>query len=265
MPYCGRGTYLFEDKKDKKDNFSFLRVHCPSCPSCLPIFTRWGLGRSPCACRFCSACPSRHRQTASWPARRFEDHQLGYQPRSCAYRCSSCRCLPREVSATDIHLLTVKHQHLEVNSGTQHPFQPVIQHGIPVKVLPEVRPRLLSMNQPHLNTPPNQQSDNRQKRLSLITHLHIQVLNVGRPNPQAALHIRHPCQHLVIMLCSRNVFNHSIASCASLVNLIRSPCCVTFGSSSMWMQKNSSPPLFLCLLSRLFGLFCLLSRYISLL
>ena len=33
---------------------------------------------------------------------------------------------PREVSAADIHLLTVKDQHLEVNPGTQHPLQPVI-------------------------------------------------------------------------------------------------------------------------------------------
>ena len=70
----------------------------------------------------------------------------------------------REVSAADVHLLAVKNQHLEVNPGAQHPLQPVIQHGIPVKVLPEVRPRLLSMNQPHLNPSPNQQSDNRQER-----------------------------------------------------------------------------------------------------
>ena len=79
----------------------------------------------------------------------------------------------REVSAADIHLLAVKHQHLKVHPWTQHPLQSVIQHGIPVKVLPEVRPWLLSMNQPHLHTSPNQQRDNRQERLLLLTNLHI--------------------------------------------------------------------------------------------
>ena len=44
---------------------------------------------------------------------------------------------PGEVSAADIYLLAVKDQHLEVNPGAEHPFQPVIQHRIPVKVLPE--------------------------------------------------------------------------------------------------------------------------------
>ena len=84
----------------------------------------------------------------------------------------------REVSAADVHLLAVKNQHLEVNPGAQHPFQPVLQHGIPVKVLPEVRPRLLSMNQPHLNTSPNQQSDNRQERGEVPSSF----LSLGRKN-----------------------------------------------------------------------------------
>ena len=90
----------------------------------------------------------------------------------------------REVSATNIHLLAVKHQHLEVNPGTQHSLQPVIQHRIPVKVLPEVRPRLLSMNQPYLNPSPNQQRDNGEKRLRRITNLDMQVLDISRTNPQ---------------------------------------------------------------------------------
>ncbi len=113
----------------------------------------------------------------------------------------------REVRATDIHLLAVKDQHLEMNPGTQHTLQPVIQHWIPVKVLTEVRPRLLGMNQPHLHTPPNQQSNQRQERLLLLTNLHIQVLNVGRPNPQRTLYRLNPTKHLPIMVTISNELN----------------------------------------------------------
>ena len=79
----------------------------------------------------------------------------------------------REIGTADIHLLTVKDQHLKVNPGTQHPLQPVIQHRIPVKVLPEVRPRLLSMNQPHLKPSSNQQRNERQERLLFLANINI--------------------------------------------------------------------------------------------
>ena len=56
---------------------------------------------------------------------------------------------PREVSATDIHLLAVKHQHLEVNSGTQHSIQPVIKYWIAVKVGREVSDRKACLKNLH--------------------------------------------------------------------------------------------------------------------
>lgn len=108
---------------------------------------------------------------------------------------SSCK-----VGAADIYLLAIEYQYLEVHTRTQHPLQAVIQHRIAVKVLAEIWSRLLSMNEPNLNATTNQQGDNSKKWLRCLTHLHMQVLNVGRANPQTALHTRHPRHHLVVMV-----------------------------------------------------------------
>ena len=54
-----------------------------------------------------------------------------------------------EVSAADIHLFTVKHKHLEVNSGTQHSLQPVIKYWIAVKVGREVSDRKACLKNLH--------------------------------------------------------------------------------------------------------------------
>ena len=105
-----------------------------------------------------------------------------------------------EVGTADIYLLAIEDQHLEVHTRTQHPLQTVIQHRIAVKVLAEVWSRFLGMNEPNLNATTNQQGDNSKKRLRCLTHLHMQVLNVGRANPQTALHTRHLRQHLVVVV-----------------------------------------------------------------
>lgn len=88
-----------------------------------------------------------------------------------------------EVCAADIHLFAVEHQHLEVYTRAEHALQSVIQYGVLVEILTEVRSRLLSVDESHLHSPPYEQSDERQKRLLLVAHLHIQVFYVGGPDP----------------------------------------------------------------------------------
>lgn len=114
-----------------------------------------------------------------------------------------------EVGAADIHFFTVKHQHLEVHTRAEHSLQSVIQYGILVEILSEVRPRLLCVNESHLHSPPYEQRDESQKRLLLVAHLHIQVLYVGGPNPKSVLHGLHPCQHLFVMLRVGEIFQHT--------------------------------------------------------
>ena len=195
--------------EDNQDNYSFLRIHCRFCPSCLPISHDgvWAV-----VLAFAGFAVFADPDVVELLHGMLDDLRIiGQDARLevtliATLHADAC---PREVCAADIHILTVKDQHLEVNPGTQHSFQPVIKHGIPVKVLPEVRPRLLSMNQPHLNPSPNQQRNNGEKRLFLLTNLHIQVLDVSRPNPQRALHRLHPTKHLPIMVTIRNELNHA--------------------------------------------------------
>ena len=105
-----------------------------------------------------------------------------------------------EVSAADIHLFTVEHQHLEMHTWAEHSLQSVIQYWVLVEILSEVRSRLLSVDESHLHSPPYEQRDESQKRFLLAAHLHIQVLYVGGPNPKSVLHGLHPRQHLFVML-----------------------------------------------------------------
>ena len=89
-----------------------------------------------------------------------------------------------KIGTTNIRLFAIKDHHLEMHPWAKHSLQPIIQNGEPVKVLPEVRPWLLSMNQPHSHTFLNQLSQHLQERLLCFPILDIQILDISRPNPQ---------------------------------------------------------------------------------
>ena len=105
-----------------------------------------------------------------------------------------------KVRAAHIHLLAVKDQHLEVDSRTKHSLQAVIQDRILVEVFPEVRPRLLCMNEPHLHTFSNELGNESQERFCFLAHLNVKVFYVSSPNPKRLLHGLHSRKHLFVMV-----------------------------------------------------------------
>ena len=81
-----------------------------------------------------------------------------------SFEVASCFCFhtkpsSSEICTSNVHFLTIKDKYLKMNSRTKHSFQAVIKNRVLVEVLPEVRPRLLSMNEPHLHTFPNELGD----------------------------------------------------------------------------------------------------------
>jgi len=62
-----------------------------------------------------------------------------------------------------------------------------------IKVLPEVRSWLLSVNQTDFLALLNEIGKQSQKR----PFLHIEVLDVGRANPERPFHLRHPGNHFL--------------------------------------------------------------------
>ena len=95
-----------------------------------------------------------------------------------------------EIGTPNLRLSVIKDHHLEMNPWTKHSLQPIIQNREPVKVLSEVWPRLLGMNQPHSHTFLNQLSQHLQERLLSLPILDIQILDISRPNPQRLLHMQ---------------------------------------------------------------------------
>ena len=95
-----------------------------------------------------------------------------------------------EIGTTNICFFAIKDHHLEMHPWAKHPLQPIIKNWEPVKILPEVRPWLLGMNQPHSHPFLNQLSQHFQERLERLPILDIQILDVSRSNPQRLLHMQ---------------------------------------------------------------------------
>ena len=98
-----------------------------------------------------------------------------------------------QVGRADIGGLQVEDDDLEVNAGAQGTLQTGKQDRVVVKVLPEVRAGLFGVNQPYFLAFLDQVGQQAQER----PFLHIEVLDVGRANPERLFHLRHPGNHFL--------------------------------------------------------------------
>ena len=87
-----------------------------------------------------------------------------------------------QIGAADIHFFSIKHKHLEMHPRAKHPLQPIIQNREPVKVLTEVWPRFLGMNQSHCHSFLYQPGQYLQEWLLALPIFDIQILDVSRTN-----------------------------------------------------------------------------------
>ena len=97
-----------------------------------------------------------------------------------------------EVGAAEVGLYAIHDDALEVDARAEHPLHPAPQAGIAVKVLAPVRPRLLRVDEPHLDPAPHHPRQHLQERHHVPpSRFDIHVLDVGGRNPQPLPHLRH--------------------------------------------------------------------------
>ena len=73
----------------------------------------------------------------------------------------TCTC---KIRTADIHLFNIKDKHFEMNTGTKHSLQTIIQHCVLVKILTKVRTWFFCMNESNLHTAPYEMSNDGKKR-----------------------------------------------------------------------------------------------------
>ena len=88
-----------------------------------------------------------------------------------------------QVRRTDVGHLAIENQYLEVYARTQPPLLQAPQKRILVEIVGKVPPRLLGMDQPHLNATANQSFEYAKQRYGSRTLLNIEILDVGRADP----------------------------------------------------------------------------------
>lgn len=104
-----------------------------------------------------------------------------------------------QVCRTDVGNLTVENQDLEMNSRTQPAFQTTPQGGVSVEIRLEVRPRFFGVHQPYLHAPPYQNVQHRKEGFATRSDLYVQILDVGRADPQRVSYEGHATQNFIIM------------------------------------------------------------------
>lgn len=87
---------------------------------------------------------------------------------------------PRQIGRTDIGSLAIKDDYLEVDTRTKGTLQAGKEDRVVVEILPEVRPRLLGVNQANLLALLDQVCQDSQER----SVFNIEVLDIGRPYPK---------------------------------------------------------------------------------
>ena len=93
-----------------------------------------------------------------------------------------------EVRAAHIDFLAVEDEHLEMDTGTEHPFETIVENRVFVEVLTEVRTGFFGMNQTHLHTPPDELSYQSEKGFLLFANVNIEILDVSSANPKRVFH-----------------------------------------------------------------------------
>ena len=101
----------------------------------------------------------------------------------------------RQIGRTDIGSLAIKDDYLEVDTWTKGTLQAGKEDRVVVEILPEVRPRLLGVNQANLLALLDQVGQDSQER----TVFHIEVLDIGRTYPKRTFHLWDPADNLLEM------------------------------------------------------------------
>lgn len=91
---------------------------------------------------------------------------------------------PGEIRTSDIDLLTVEDQHLEMHPRTEHPLQSVEKHRMLVEIFSEIRTWFFRMNKANLNATFDKLGNEREKRFLLLAHIHVKILDVGGADPE---------------------------------------------------------------------------------
>lgn len=109
-----------------------------------------------------------------------------------------------EIGRADVRGLEVEDDDLEVHAGAEGPLQAGEEHRIAVEVLPEVRTGFLRMDQPYLLALADQVGQDAQEG----PLVHVEVLDIGRADPERPLHLGHPPDHFLEVHFVGNVLNH---------------------------------------------------------
>ena len=98
----------------------------------------------------------------------------------------------RQVGRAEIRLAPVNDDTLEMHSRTKHSFHSTPQIRITVEIIPPVRPRLLRMNEPHLNASLQHPVQHLQERHYVPpASINVHILDIRSGNPQPLPRLRH--------------------------------------------------------------------------
>lgn len=111
----------------------------------------------------------------------------------------------REVRAAEIDRTAVEQQHLEVDPRAKHPLQPTCQRRVFVEVLAEGGTRFLGVDEAHLHALTHQLCQYCEERQRAVPDFHVEVLDVGRANPQRLPDGSHAGKDEVVMVGVRDV------------------------------------------------------------
>lgn len=114
-----------------------------------------------------------------------------------------------EVGGADIGHRAVENHYLEMHPWAESPFQTAPQPRILVEILAEVLTRFFGMKQTHVDTTSQQLIEHRQEWHHIPTTLHIQVLQVGCPNPQIVHDLLATREDLDVMVFVGDVSYHN--------------------------------------------------------
>ena len=111
---------------------------------------------------------------------------------------------PGQVGGAEVGDLGVEDEDLEMHAGAEHAFQPGEKDRIPVEILTEVGPRFLGVDKTNFAALRDQIGQQTQER----PVADIEVLDVGRTDPQGALDLGNPGKDLLEVGFVRDILCH---------------------------------------------------------
>ena len=114
-----------------------------------------------------------------------------------------------EVRTAEIDRAAVEDQHLEVDPGTEHPFQSFRQRRVFVEVLSEGRSGFFGVDEAHLHALAHQLRQHGEERQRALPHPHVEVLDVCGADPQRPPDGGHAGEDEVVMVGIGDVGDHN--------------------------------------------------------